>query len=95
MDLVDVFIENNKKDIVFENEYMKVLKILNEIPVGNQNHVKRVQLVIWKSKETDIPDIDIRGFSKFDNSYKKGITLTINEAKVVYETLKDFFENKN
>ena len=80
MDIIDVLLDSIKPDYVYENEYMKVLKVLNEIPVTT-SITKRVQLVIWKNKKTDIPDIDIRTFSKRDNKYYKGITLSISEAQ--------------
>ena len=53
---------------------MKVSKVLTEIPNSGRNIVKRVQLVVWKSKNTDIPDIDIRNYIKNEDSYRKGLT---------------------
>lgn len=91
MDLIDVFLEGVSDNAVYENEYFKVLKILKEIPTGSIHYVKRVQLVKWLGKKTDIPDLDIRTFDKREQKYKKGITLSINESKELYKTLTDFF----
>lgn len=91
MDLVDVFLDVSTTDLTYENDYMKVIKILKEIKGSSKHHSKRVQLVIWKNKKSDIPDLDIRNFSNKTNKYKKGITLSMNEAKVLFETLKEIF----
>jgi hypothetical protein len=76
--LVDGVLKNKP---VYEDDYMKVLKVLHEFSSGGTNFVKRVQLVVWKKKKTDVADLDIRTFSKKENQYQKGITLSILEAK--------------
>ena len=86
--LVDEIIKNKP---IFEDDFMKVVKVLHEFPTGGKNFVKRVQLVVWKKKNTDVADLDIRTFSKKDNQYQKGITLSIAEAltlKKILSTLK-------
>lgn len=93
MDIIDVLLEDNDQSPVYEGEYFTVKKILKEIPVGFYT-VRRLQLVIWKYKETDIPDIDIRTYNKKEKVYKKGVSFTVNEAKELYKGLKDFFENE-
>lgn len=93
MDIVDVMLQLDNSDIEYENEYMKVSKVLTEIPNSGRNIVKRVQLVVWKSKNTDIPDIDIRNYVKNEDSYRKGLTFSISEARELLNTLKDFFDN--
>lgn len=91
MDYVDLMLEASEKSPVYEGKYFTVKRILKEIPVGVHT-VRRLQLVIWKYKETDIPDIDIRTYSKKEKIYKKGVSFTINEAKELYKGLKEFFE---
>ena len=89
MDLTDLFLDITSDNIVFENEYMKVLRIIKEIPTTSKNFVKRVQLVVWKNKKTDIPDLDIRTFSVRENIYKRGITLSMSETKELYLVLSE------
>ena len=73
MDITELLIEQMTSDYIYEDEYMRVIKIIKEIPTGSKNFVKRVQLVIWKSKNSDIPDLDIRNYSYKGNRYLKGI----------------------
>lgn len=87
MDITELLIEQMTSDYIYEDEYMRVIKIIKEIPTGSKNFVKRVQLVIWKSKNSDIPDLDIRNYSYKGNRYLKGITLTMKEAEMLYEAL--------
>jgi hypothetical protein len=89
MDFTKIFLQNISKDYIYEDEYMKVTKVLREIKSTSKNYVKRVQLVIWKKKKTDIPDLDIRSFSSLDKKYGKGITLTMSEAEELYNSLKE------
>ncbi|MFW6272581.1 MAG: hypothetical protein ACOC2U_02225 [bacterium] len=96
MNYEDLFIEfMEMDDIVYENDYMKVVKIIKEIPTGSSKYVKRVQLVKWKNKKTDVPDLDIRTFSLKDNKYKKGITLNRIEAKALHQALNDFYAKRD
>jgi hypothetical protein len=90
MDYTNLLLETYSSDFVYEDDFMRVIKVLKDIPTGSRNHVKRVQLVIWKSKETDVPDLDIRRFSLKDKKYSRGISFTHSEARELYETLKDF-----
>lgn len=89
----------NGEDLVYENDYMIVYKVLKEIPTTNANYVKRVQVVQWKSKKTDTYDLDIRSYSKRENKYKKGITLDPDEFKDLKEIIDaltpNFLENFN
>lgn len=88
MNLDDLLIDNVLKDKpVYEDDYMKVLKVLHEFSSGGTNYVKRVQLVVWKKKNTDVADLDIRTYSKKENQYQKGITLSVAEAKVLLKVL--------
>jgi hypothetical protein len=93
MDLIDVFLEGTSDNIEYEDEYFKVLKIIKEIPTGSIYYVKRIQLVKWNGKQTDIPDLDIRTFDKRTKKYKKGITLSINESKELYKALAEYFNS--
>jgi hypothetical protein len=86
--LVDGVLKNKP---VSEDDYMKVLKVLHEFSSGGTNFVKRVQLVVWKKKKTDVADLDIRTFSKKENQYQKGITLSILEAKELLSILGKLF----
>jgi hypothetical protein len=86
--LVDGVLKNKP---VYEDDYMKVLKVLHEFSSGGTNFVKRVQLVVWKKKKTDVADLDIRTFSKKENQYQKGITLSILEAKELLSILGKLF----
>ena len=86
--LVDGVLKNKP---VYEDDYMKVLKVLHEFSSGGTNFVKRVQLVVWKKKKTDVADLDIRTFSKKENQYQKGITLSILEAKELRSILGKLF----
>jgi hypothetical protein len=78
----------------YEDDKLRVQKILKEIPTGSKNFVKRLQLVVWKNKKTDVPDLDIRTYSYRDNRYLRGVTLPGNQAKDLYIALKEFFENR-
>ena len=93
MELEDLLIENSKRTL-FENDYMRVTKILKEIPVG-KNFSKRIQLVIWKKKETDMPDLDIRLFDSKNNRYLKGISLSIKESADLYKALHKLLKEKS
>ncbi|HHX69509.1 MAG TPA: hypothetical protein GX708_15865 [Gallicola sp.] len=95
MDLTDLLIEQITDDYIYEDKYMKVIKIIKEIPTGSKNYVKRVQLVVWKNKNTDVPDLDIRNYSYKEKRYAKGITLTMKEAEMLYESLTDFLNESN
>ena len=91
--LLDVLTESD--DDLYEDDYMKVVKIIKEIQTGSKDYVKRLQLVIWKKKNTELPDFDIRGFSYKTNRYQKGLTLNHFEMEELYQSLKDYFESKN
>lgn len=91
MNIDDLLLENLDHTPVYEDDIMKVVKIIKEIPSGSSKYVKRVQLVVWKSKNTDVPDLDIRTYSYKHKRYFKGITLSSSEAKMLYASLKDYF----
>jgi hypothetical protein len=92
MNLDNLLVESVLKNKpVFEDDYMKVLKVLHEFSSGGTNYVKRVQLVVWKKKNTDVADLDIRTYSKKENQYQKGITLSISEAKELHKILGKYF----
>lgn len=94
MDIEDFLLgEIFKNKPFFEDEYMKVVKILHEFSNGGSNYAKRVQLVVWKKKNTDVADLDIRTFLKKENQYQKGITLSLREAKELSEILSHFFSH--
>ena len=91
MNLDDLLVDGIlKSKPVYEDDYMKVLKVLHEFSAG-VNYVKRVQLVVWKKKNTDVADLDIRTYSKKDDQYQKGITLSISEAKELQKVLGKLF----
>lgn len=92
MNLTDILLDLGQDTMEYENEFMKVLKVIKEIPNSGKNRVKRLQLVVWKSKDTDIPDIDIRIYNKNEDSYSKGITFSLTEAKELNEALKEFLD---
>ena len=82
MEIDDLLLESILKEKpVYEDDFMRVLKVLHEFSSGSPNYVKRVQLVVWKKKETDFADLDFRTYSKKTNQYQKGITLSMKEAK--------------
>lgn len=92
MNLEDLLVDGVLKNKpVYEDDYMRVLKVLHEFSTGGTNYVKRVQLVVWKKKKTDVADLDIRTYSKKENQYQKGITLSISEAKVLLKVLGKVF----
>jgi len=92
MDLDDLLVDSVLKNKpVYEDDYMKVLKVIHEFSSGGTNYVKRVQLVVWKKKNTDVADLDIRTYSKKENQYQKGITLSISEAKELHKILGKYF----
>ncbi|QMS85105.1 PC4/YdbC family ssDNA-binding protein [Candidatus Xianfuyuplasma coldseepsis] len=84
--IIDVLNSNS----IFENEYFIVYKILVEIPTQSVSWVKRVQLVNWKHKKSDLLELDIRRFSKKDDRYAKGISLTKRELKDFLTVMKEF-----
>jgi len=77
---------------VYEDDYMRVVKVIKEIPTGSKNYVKRLQMVIWKKKNDKIPDFDIRSFSYKDNKYSRGMTLNQLEMEELYKALKHYYE---
>ena len=91
MDIIDLLLEGNDQTPVYEGKYFTVKRILKEIPVGVYT-VRRLQLVIWKYKETDVPDLDIRTYNTKEKAYKKGVSFTLNEAKELYKALKEFLD---
>jgi hypothetical protein len=97
MTLDDVLLKSYVGDQVpvYEDDGLTVVKIIKEIPTGSKLFVKRLQLVIWKSKKTDVPDLDIRTYSYKDNRYLKGVTLPGNQGKDLLEGLTEFFKDTN
>lgn len=93
MDYTNLLLETYTSDFIYEDDFMRVIKVIKDIPTGSKNHVKRVQLVIWKSKSTDVPDLDIRRYSVKDNTYSKGISFTHSETRILFEALRDFLLN--
>lgn len=91
MNFTDLILDIEDENVVYENDYMKVLKILHEIKTTRRS--KRLQLVVWKNKKTDVPDIDLRNFDLVNNSYGKGITFSIKEFKEIAEVFMEFKEN--
>lgn len=88
--LSDVLLDSETP--IYEDDYMRVIKIIKEIPTGSKNYVKRLQLVVWKKKNDKSPDFDIRGFSYKENKYNRGITLNQLEMSELYKALKSYFE---
>jgi hypothetical protein len=66
---------------VFENEFMVVEKVIQDIPTHNKKWVKRVQLVRWKSKKADTIEFDIRRYNVKDEVYGRGMSLTQREFR--------------
>lgn len=97
MNLDDLIAEalTDNDEALYEDDYMRVTKIIREIPTGSKDYVKRLQLVIWKKKNSDVPDFDIRGFSYRNNRYQRGITLNHLEMKELFEALSKYFEEQN
>lgn len=84
------------ENVVFEDKFRKVYKVLFDIPTTSAYYVKRVQVVKWKNKNTDKVDLDIRSYNKKENKYKRGITLDADEfkdlKKVIDRLPEDFLE---
>ena len=53
MDIDDILAMELVSDdeVIYEDDYMKVVKIFKEITSGSKDYVKRVQLVLWKNKK--------------------------------------------
>ena len=92
MDINDLLVGEliDFEKIVYEDDYMIVLKVIKEISTGSRDYVKRVQLVIWKTKKTSIPDLDIRTFNKKNQKYLKGITFNSLEVDELIEAVKQY-----
>lgn len=90
MDINDLLVGEliDIEKIVYEDDYMKVLKVIKEISTGSKDYVKRVQLVIWKRKNTSVPDLDIRSYNKKTQKYQKGITFNSLEVDELIEAVK-------
>lgn len=92
-DLISEALTDTDVDI-YEDDYMRVVKIIKEIQTGSKDYVKRFQLVVWKKKDTDVPDFDIRGFSYKTNRYQRGITLNHLEMEELHSAINEYFETK-
>lgn len=92
MDINDLLVGEmiDFEKIVYEDDYMIVLKVIKEISTGSRDYVKRVQLVIWKTKKTSIPDLDIRTYNKKNQKYLKGITFNSLEVDELIESVKHY-----
>ena len=78
------------KTVVFEDEYRKTYKVIDDLGDKTKDNVKRVSVVRWKKQPQTTFYIDIRNYSKSEAKYKKGISLTFDEAKQLMQLLNDF-----
>lgn len=85
--------ENNalENENVFEDDYRIVKKVIKDIKVSS-NYAKRVAEVIWKRSNNQDTVIDIRVFNTDKNEYYKGVSLSIEEARELMETLTEYFK---
>lgn len=70
----------------FKFEVVEQIGVLSENAKGWR---KEFNLVSWNERD---PKYDIREWSQDHSRMSKGITMTEDEAKVLYEILKDEFE---
>lgn len=77
---------------IYEDDFMVVKDVVGDVKTNSQNHVKRVQLVVWKNKKSDIAELDFRRFSTKDGKYAKGISFTGIEIR---DLLKIIDENRD
>jgi hypothetical protein len=84
----DILLDSLTGDIV-EDEYFEVVKILGDVRTQSLNYVKRVQLVKWKKKKSDVPELDFRRYSIKEKKYLKGISFTKDEIRDLLRILKE------
>jgi len=77
-------------DVIFENEYMIVYKVIAEIPTHSPSWVKRIQIVKWKKKKSDKLEVDFRRYSKKSELYAKGISFTSREYLELINALNEY-----
>ena len=74
---------------VYEDDFMIVKKVLGDIKTNSQNHVKRIQLVTWKNKNSDLLELDMRRYSIKEDKYSKGISFTGIEIRDLLKILQE------
>ncbi|MDO5717902.1 MAG: PC4/YdbC family ssDNA-binding protein [Tissierellia bacterium] len=72
----------------FKYEVVEQIGVLSENAKGWR---KEFNLVSWNERD---PKYDIREWAPEHTKMSKGITMTEEEAKILYEILKDEFEGK-
>jgi len=92
MDIDDILAMNlvDEDSAIYEDDFIKVIKVFKEITTGSKDYVKRVQLVLWKNKKTAVPDLDIRSFNYKTGRYQKGITFNPLEVDELLEGIKNY-----
>lgn len=94
MDMDDLLLKdivgNDYKEIIFEDDYRKTYMIIDDLGDKSKDNVKRVSVVRWKKQPQTTFYIDVRNYSKSEAKYKKGISLTFDEAKQLKQLLNDF-----
>jgi hypothetical protein len=84
----DILLDNLSDDKV-EAEHFEVIKILGDVRTQSLNYVKRVQLVKWKKKKSDVAELDFRRYSIKEKKYLKGISFTKDEIRELLRILKE------
>jgi hypothetical protein len=77
--LIDELID----DVIYENEFMIVYKVVADIPTHSVKWVKRVQFVQWKHKKGEKVELDIRRYNLKENRYGRGISFSKREFEVL------------
>lgn len=90
IEIDELILEELEDSVVYENEFFTVYKVICDIQTKSQNWVKRVQLVNWKHKPSDLLEVDIRRYNIPNNRYSKGISFTKREFLVLQETFEGF-----
>jgi hypothetical protein len=85
--------------ILYEDEFRIMYKIIKDIPTHSKKWVKRVSIIKWKFKHSDMLELDIRRYNTKDEKFGKGISFSKRELEILKSTLTDldinlFFKDK-
>lgn len=70
---------------------MVTYRIIKELATLNEGrYLKKLNIVSWNS---DPPKLDLREFSP-DGRFRRGLTLTDNEARILCTALQNYFGGK-
>lgn len=75
----------------FKYEIVRNIGVLSTFRVKGETHNKELNIVSWNGR---VPKFDIREWDESHTKMSKGITLTGDEIRTLYELIKDYAEKK-